>query len=354
MSGAKRILVTGGAGFIGSAACRRFVRDGAAVLNLDKLTYAGNLSSLAEIEGAANYRFVQGDIADRALLERLFAEFAPDAVVNFAAETHVDRSIDAPDVFVQTNVVGTYQLLSAARAYWSGLAGARRDAFRFLHVSTDEVFGALGPTGAFTESTAYAPRSPYAASKAASDHLVQAWFTTYGLPTLCANASNNYGPYQFPEKLIPLTIINAREGAPIGVYGDGGHVRDWLHVDDHVAALKLMLERAAPGARYVIGGAAERTNLTVVEAICDAVDRLAPGAGTRRDLIRFVEDRPGHDRRYAADSSAIARDLGWRPATRFEAGLDATVRWYLEHRAWWGPIRDGRYAGARLGLGEKP
>lgn len=353
MSSVKRILLTGGAGFIGSAACRRFVREGAEVLNLDKLTYAGNLSSLAEIDGAPNYRFVQGDIADRILLDRLFAEFTPDAVVNCAAETHVDRSIDASDVFVQTNVVGAHHLLAAARAYWSTLAGERRDTFRFLHVSTDEVFGELGPTGAFVETAAYAPRSPYAASKAASDHFVQAWFATYGFPVLLANASNTYGPHQFPEKLIPLTIINALEGAPIGVYGDGGQVRDWLHVDDHVAALRLLLQRAAPGARYLIGGGAERTNIALVEAICDAVDRLAPGAAKRRDLIRFVEDRPGHDRRYATDCSAIARDLGWRPATRFEDGLEATVRWYLEHRDWWTPIREARYAGVRLGLEEK-
>lgn len=351
MSGAQRILITGGAGFIGSAACRRFAREGRQVLNLDKLTYAGNESSLADIAALPNYRFVRGDVADRALLNGLFSEFRPQAVLHFAAETHVDRSIDAADAFIQTNVAGTHALLEAARAYWAALEGGDKQAFRFLHVSTDEVFGALGPDGAFDEASPYAPRSPYAASKAGADHLVRAWRATYDLPVLIANCTNNYGPYQFPEKLIPLTIINALEGAPVGVYGDGGHVRDWLYVDDHIEALRLMLERAAPGATYLIGGRAERKNIEVVEAICAALDRIVPAAAPHRGLIQFVEDRPGHDRRYAVDCSAIGRDLGWRPATRFEDGLEQTVRWYAERRDWWAPIRAKRYAGARLGLG---
>lgn len=345
---AKRLCITGGAGFIGSAACRRFVSEGWSVLNIDKLTYAGNLSSLADVARQSNYRFEQVDIVDRAALTRLLAAFRPNAILHLAAETHVDRSITGSDIFIETNVVGTHILLSVARDYWEELDEADRANFRFVHVSTDEVFGALGSDGAFTEQSAYVPRSPYAASKAASDHLVRAFAVTYGLPVLVANCSNNYGPYQFPEKLIPLTILNALEGKAISVYGDGGHVRDWLHVDDHIAALKKMLEGAPAGETYVIGGGNERSNLDVVHAICDAVERLGLG-GPRRNLIRFVEDRPGHDRRYATDSAKLRRELSWQAVTPFDAGLQATVRWFLENAEWWRPIRD-RYAGERLGL----
>jgi dTDP-glucose 4,6-dehydratase len=345
-----RLCVTGGAGFIGSAACRALVRDGVEVLNLDKLTYAANLSSLAEIADRPNYHFEKGDIADRGFLDRVLAAFTPDAILHFAAETHVDRSITGSDVFIQTNVVGTHALLGAARAYWDGLAGDAKARFRFLHVSTDEVFGALGEGGYFNEGTPYDPQSPYAASKAAADHLVRAWGATYRLPVLIANCTNNYGPYHFPEKLIPLATINALERKPVAVYGTGGNVRDWLHVDDHIAALRLILDGAAPGASYMIGGRSERTNLQVVEAICDALDEIEPGGARRRDLISFVADRPGHDWRYAADCSKIERDLGWRPSHSFEAGLRETVQWYVDRPDWWRPIREGRYSGVRLGL----
>ncbi|GAM97919.1 dTDP-glucose 4,6-dehydratase [alpha proteobacterium U9-1i] len=326
------------------------MRDGFEVLNLDKLTYAASPSSLAEIAHQPNYHFERGDIADRSFLDRVLGAFKPDAILHFAAETHVDRSITGSDVFVQTNVVGTHALLSAARAYWESLSGDAKDGFRFLHVSTDEVFGALGDTGYFNEETPYDPQSPYAASKAAADHLVRAWGATYKLPVLLANCTNNYGPYQFPEKLIPLATINALEGKPVAVYGAGANVRDWLHVDDHVAALRLILDRAAPGASYMIGGRAERTNLHVVHTICDALDAIAPRAGSRRDLIQFVADRPGHDWRYAADCAKIERELGWNPAHTFEAGLRETVQWYVDRRDWWQPIREGRYQGGRLGL----
>lgn len=348
----KRLLVTGGAGFIGSAVCRALVREGRMVLNLDALTYAANLSSLNEVAGAANYRFAHGDIRDAALLARLFDDFRPDAVLHLAAESHVDRSISGPAAFIETNVVGTQVLLEAARRYWEALGGEEKSRFRFLHVSTDEVFGSLGDTGAFNEQTAYDPHSPYAASKAASDHLVRAWAHTYGLPALISNCSNNYGPYQFPEKFIPLMIINALRGAPLPVYGDGGHVRDWLHVEDHVAALLRVLDAGRAGETYAVGGRSERKNVDVARAIIDLVARLAPGGA--RPEIQFVPDRPGHDRRYAIDCSKIERDLGWRATESFDSGLERTVRWYIDRRDWWTPILEGKYRGERLGLRGSP
>jgi dTDP-glucose 4,6-dehydratase len=346
-----RVLVTGGAGFIGSALVRRLLGTRAAeVVNLDKLTYAGSLTSLAEVEAEPGHRFVQADIADEAAVEAVFREHRPDAVVHLAAETHVDRSITGAADFVRTNVVGTYTLLEAALRHWRGLDEAGRKAFRFLHVSTDEVYGSLGPEGAFSESTPYDPRSPYSASKAGSDHLALAWFHTYGLPVVVSNCSNNYGPYQFPEKLIPLVTLNAFERKPLPVYGDGGNVRDWLHVEDHVRALELILQRGRPGEKYNVGGRNERTNLQVVETICDLADELLPEGAPRRELITFVTDRPGHDRRYAIDAAKLEGELGWRARETFETGLRKTVRWYLDRRDWWEPLR-ARYAGARLGLG---
>jgi dTDP-glucose 4,6-dehydratase len=339
------ILVTGGAGFIGS----NFVLDwiaagGEAVVNLDKLTYAGNLANLAPLAADARHRFVRGDIGDRALLERLFAEHQPRAVVHFAAESHVDRSIHAPGAFVQTNVIGTFELLEAARAYWQGLQGEARAAFRFLHVSTDEVYGSLGEDDpAFSETTAYAPNSPYSASKAGSDHLVRAYHHTYGFPSITTNCSNNYGPLQFPEKLIPLTIANALEGKPLPVYGDGRQVRDWLYVADHCEAIRVALERGRPGETYNIGGNSERRNLEVVHALCDALDQLRPRAGGYRALVKFVADRPGHDRRYAIDARKIAAELGWAPRESFESGLAKTVAWYLDNGAWVAQVKSGEY-----------
>jgi dTDP-glucose 4,6-dehydratase len=344
------ILVTGGAGFIGSAVCRAFVREGRRVLNLDALTYAANLSSLAEVAGAPSYRFVEGDIRDTRLLDMLFAEFRPDAVLHLAAESHVDRSILGPAAFVETNVTGTQTLLEAARRYWEGLSGEARDSFRFLHVSTDEVFGSLGEEGAFSEATAYDPRSPYSASKAASDHLVRAWAHTYGLPVLISNCSNNYGPFQFPEKLIPNLILKALRGEDLPIYGDGGHVRDWLHVDDHVAALAAMLERGRIGETYVVGGRAERKNIDVANAVLALARELAPESGASRSKVAFVTDRPGHDRRYAIDCRKIERELGWRASHSFGAGLRETVRWYLARGDWWAPILEHKYGGERLGL----
>jgi dTDP-glucose 4,6-dehydratase len=347
------LLVTGGAGFVGSRfVVSTVVAGGARVVNLDKLTYAGNLDNLAALEGHPGHVFVRGDIADGALVARLCAEHRPEAIVSFAAESHVDRSIDGPAPFVQTNLVGTFELLEAARAHVARLPAAEAARFRFLQVSTDEVFGSLGPTGAFTEEARYAPRSPYAASKAGADHLVRAYHETYGLATLTTNATNNYGPYQFPEKLVPLTILTALAGEPLPVYGDGQHVRDWLHVDDHCEALRLVLARGRPGAMYVIGGGNERTNLAVVEQVCDLLDQMAPRAGgSYRELVSFVADRPGHDRRYAVDASRIRRELGWAPAHGFDEGLRATVRWYLDHRAWCARILEGAYRLERLGLG---
>ncbi len=348
----RRILVTGGAGFIGSAVVRQLIAETEdTVLNLDKLTYAANLDSVASVAESPRYQFRQGDIGDRAMLDALFAAFEPDAVIHLAAETHVDRSIDDPSPFIATNVEGTATLLRAARAY---LAGRTCDRFRFLHISTDEVFGALGAEGRFDETTPYAPRSPYAASKAASDHLVRAWHHTYGLPALITNCSNNFGPYQFPEKLIPLMILKARAGAELPVYGAGANVRDWLHVDDHARGLRLALDTGRVGETYLLGGRNERTNLAVVETICDLLDGIVgplPGGGSRRGLIRFVADRPGHDFRYAIDPAKAERDLGWRPRNEFAADMEATVRWYLDSEAWWKPIAAASYDGRRLGLG---
>ena len=345
------ILITGGAGFIGSALVRQLVGLGAhMVLNIDKLTYAGNLASLRDVSGQPGYRFLQVDICERAAMDAAFASFQPEVVIHLAAESHVDRSIDGPAAFIQTNVVGTYTLLEAARAYWSALPAERRTAFRFLHVSTDEVYGSLGPSGLFAETAPYDPHSPYAASKAASDHLARAWQHTYGLPTLVTNCSNNYGPFQFPEKLIPLTILNALEEKPLPVYGTGDNVRDWLHVEDHARALSLIAARGVPGQTYNIGGNSERTNLQVVQTICDVLDALRPSAaGSRRRLISFVPDRPGHDKRYAIDSAKLRRELGWRAIESFDAGIRQTVQWYLDNQWWWQPIRDGKYQGQRLG-----
>lgn len=344
------VLVTGGAGFIGGCFVRRQIADQACrIINLDKLTYAGNPKSLPESD---RHRLIVGDICDRALVDRLLQEYEPAAVVHFAAESHVDRSIDGPMPFVQTNVVGTVTLLEASRSYFESLSAQRRQEFRFLHVSTDEVYGSLGPTGAFTETTSYSPRSPYSASKAASDHFVDAWFHTYGLPILMTNCSNNYGPYQFPEKLIPLMILNAVEGKPLPVYGDGSNVRDWLHVDDHCAAIETVLRRGRVGECYNIGGDSERTNLQVVHAICDAVDEMMPQLKHRpcRDLIRFVKDRPGHDLRYAIDASKISSELNWQPLQTFESGIQSTVQWYLSNDTWVTGVLNGTYRRERLGL----
>ena len=349
----RRILVTGGAGFIGSAVTRHLIGDlGAQVLVIDKLTYAGNLASLAPVAGSPAYRFLQADICDGAAMHRAIADFRPDAVMHLAAESHVDRSIDGPAAFIETNIVGTFRLLDAATAYWRGLDDAARAAFRFHHISTDEVFGALGDEGSFDDETAYDPRSPYSASKAGSDHLVRAWHHTHGLPVLVTNCSNNYGPYHFPEKLIPLMILKGLSGDALPVYGDGSNVRDWLHVEDHARALAAVVAGGQPGATYLIGGNAERTNLQVVEAICNLLDRHAPRADgqSRRAQITFVADRPGHDYRYAIDASKIRRELGWEPRESFDSGMEATVRWYLENRGWWQDIQAGTYRGERLGL----
>lgn len=340
------ILVTGGAGFIGS----NFILDYLTgrdehVCNIDKLTYAGNPYNLSSLDGDARYHFAQVDIADPEKIALLFAKHQPRAIVNFAAESHVDRSIHSPGEFIHTNVNGTFNLLEAARAYWSGLTKQAQQAFRFLHISTDEVYGTLGPQDApFSETTPYAPNSPYSASKAASDHLVRAYHHTYGLPTLTTNCSNNYGPLHFPEKLIPLVILNALDGKPLPIYGDGQQVRDWLFVSDHCAAIRQVLERGTPGETYNIGGWNEKTNLEVVHALCDMLDQLRPKAsGSYRDQITFVQDRPGHDRRYAIDAGKIERELGWKPAETFESGIAKTVRWYLDHPQWVDNIRSGSY-----------
>lgn len=349
------ILVTGGAGFIGSAVVRHLVRKNLRVINLDLLTYAGNPASLKAIENAPNHRFVQGDIADVPLILSLLREEQVDGIMHLAAESHVDRSIDGPGAFVETNVVGTFRILSAALEYWRGLDGAKKDGFRFHHISTDEVFGDLPfDSGIFTEDTPYAPSSPYSASKAASDHFVRAWHETYGLPVVLSNCSNNYGPYHFPEKLIPLVILNALEGKPLPVYGKGENVRDWLYVDDHAKALELVLTRGVVGESYNVGGRNERTNLQVVETICDVLDARVPLADgrSRRELIAFVTDRPGHDRRYAIDATKIESELGWKAEESFDTGLARTVDWYLDNRWWWEPIRSGSYAGERLGKSE--
>jgi len=348
-----RILVTGGAGFIGSALVRHLVGNtDHEVLNVDALTYAGNLASLAEIENSNRYRFARADVCDRDSIARLMDEFQPHVVTHLAAESHVDRSIDGPAAFIQTNLVGTFSMLAAALDYWRGLDQDRQKAFRFHHISTDEVFGALGDEGFFTEETSYDPRSPYSASKAGSDHLVRAWHHTYGLPVLVTNCSNNYGPYHFPEKLIPLMIIKCLAGEKLPVYGAGANVRDWLYVDDHVRALTAVFERGIPGESYMIGGRSERKNLAVVETICDTLDTIRPRADGKsyREQINFVADRPGHDFRYAIDASKLERDLGWKPIENFESGIEKTIRWYLDNEGWWQPILSGAYQGERLGL----
>jgi dTDP-glucose 4,6-dehydratase len=348
-----RILVTGGAGFIGSAMCRLLIGAGESVVNLDKLTYSGSLASLREVAGDPRYRFVHADICDRAAVAALFAEFNPQAVIHLAAETHVDRSITGASAFVDTNIVGTLMLLEVARAHWETAGADDRERFRFLHVSTDEVFGSLGRTGAFCEETPYRPNSPYAASKAAADHLVNAWHATYGLPAIVTNCSNNFGPYQFPEKLIPLAILNAIDGKPITIYGDGMNVRDWLHVDDHVRALREILRAGKPGRTYNVGARSEHTNVDVVGRVCDCLDRLRGAGAPHRRLVTFAAERPGHDRRYAIDAGRLREELGWRAAIAFEDGLETTVRWYLDNEWWWRPLRQ-RYAGERLGLVEQP
>ncbi|HKE48780.1 MAG TPA: dTDP-glucose 4,6-dehydratase [Rhodanobacteraceae bacterium] len=348
----KTLLVTGGAGFIGANfVLDTLAQDALRVVNLDKLTYAGNLDTLASVADAPNHVFVEGDIGDRALVERLLAEHRPTAILNFAAESHVDRSIDGPAAFVETNVVGTLTLLEAALAYWRALPLEQQDAFRFLHVSTDEVYGSLGPIGRFTEESPYQPNSPYSASKAASDHLVRAFHHTYGLPTLTTNCSNNYGPYQFPEKLIPLMIQKALAGEPLPVYGDGRNVHDWLYVKDHCAAIRRVLEIGRVGEVYNVGGDAERENIHVVRTICALIDERRPlGRGQKREAqITHVTDRPGHDRRYAIDASKIKRDLGWRQSESFESGLARTVDWYLDHQDWVRRVLDGSYRMERLG-----
>lgn len=355
MTAIRRILVTGGAGFIGSAVVRLLVSKGYEVINLDKLTYAGNLNSLRGVANAPNYRFHEADICDRHRLDQVFDAEQPDAVMHLAAESHVDRSIDGPGVFVETNVVGTYQLLNAALLYWRGLRQPQREVFRFHHISTDEVFGHLPlDSGVFTEETPYAPSSPYSASKAAADHFVRAWHATYGLPVVLSNCSNNYGPYQFPEKLIPLTILQALEGKGLPVYGKGENVRDWLHVEDHARALELIVTSGKVGETYNVGGRSERSNLDVVSTICGMLDqrRPLPDARSHADLIEFVPDRPGHDLRYAIDPSKIERELGWRAEETFESGLAKTMEWYLDHEWWWRPIRIQRYAGERLGVAQ--
>lgn len=346
-----KIIVTGGAGFIGSALVRHLLQEtDAEVTVIDKLTYAANLESLRPVSGDPRYKLLKLDICDGEAMAAALADEAPDRVMHLAAESHVDRSITGSRAFAETNFMGTFNLLEAARAYWDGLSGARREGFRFLHVSTDEVFGSLGKTGLFSETTRYDPSSPYSASKAASDHLVMAWHRTYGLPVMISNCSNNYGPYQFPEKLIPLMILNGLEGQDLPVYGDGLNIRDWLYVDDHVRALVRIAEAGRVGETYTVGGLNEKTNLDVVEMICDLLDELRPGNVARRSLIRFVEDRPGHDQRYAIDASKLTHELGWRPQQTFETGLRATVQWYLDHGEWWQPLRARRYQGERLGL----
>jgi len=340
------ILVTGGAGFIGSNFILHQMRQpSASIINLDKLTYAGNLRNLESIATDRRYRFVQGDVGDRNLVRKSLEERHPVAIVHFAAESHVDRSIRGPEEFIRTNINGTFALLDESRSYWAGLPSAEQKAFRFLHVSTDEVFGSLGPNDPpFNEATAYAPNSPYAASKAASDHLVRAYHHTYGLPVLTTNCSNNYGPFQFPEKLIPLMIVNARDGKPLPVYGDGKNVRDWLYVEDHCEAIATVLRRGQPGESYNIGGWNEKPNIEIVRTICDLVDEIAPrGGSSRRELITFVKDRPGHDRRYAMNATKIERELGWKPNETFETGLRKTVRWYLEHDEWVQDVTSGNY-----------
>lgn len=352
----KRILVTGGAGFIGSAVVRHIIADtNNSVVVVDKLTYAGNLESLTPVSDSERYAFEQVDICNRTELDRVFAQYQPDYVMHLAAESHVDRSIDGPAAFIETNIVGTYTILEAARQYWNGLDEQRKNAFRFHHISTDEVYGDLhGTDDFFTETTPYAPSSPYSASKASSDHLVRAWLRTYGFPTIVTNCSNNYGPYHFPEKLIPLIILNALAGKPLPVYGNGAQIRDWLYVEDHARALYLVVTEGVIGETYNIGGHNERKNIDVVKTVCTLLEELVPStpAGVEHyaDLITYVTDRPGHDMRYAIDAAKIERELGWRPQETFESGIRKTVEWYLANESWWKRVQDGSYAGERLGL----
>ncbi len=346
-----RILVTGGAGFIGSALVRYLVaEEGHEVLNLDKLTYAGNLESLAPIDGRNTYSFVKADICDRQAVVEAIEGFRPDHIMHLAAESHVDRSITGAGEFIQTNVVGTFTLLEAARHYWNGLTGDAKAGFRFLHVSTDEVYGSLGETGLFEEVTPYDPSSPYSASKAASDHLAKAWHRTYGMPVVVSNCSNNYGPYHFPEKLIPLNILNALEGKALPVYGDGSNIRDWLYVDDHARALHLICSQGRLGETYNVGGRNERKNIDVVRRICALMDELHPAGAPHDRLITFVTDRPGHDHRYAIDATKLETELGWKARENFDTGIRKTVEWYLENETWWRPLRGGVYTGERLGV----
>jgi dTDP-glucose 4,6-dehydratase len=346
-----RVLVTGGAGFIGSALVRHLVLErGYEVLNVDALTYAGNLASLRDVDGTPGYKFLHANICDQAAMEKAFQQFRPDRVMHLAAESHVDRSITGAADFIQTNVIGTFTLLEAALRYWSALGAREQASFRFLHVSTDEVYGTLGEHGLFTEETPYDPSSPYSASKASSDHLAKAWQRTYGLPVVVSNCSNNYGPYHFPEKLIPLTILNALEGRKLPVYGKGENVRDWLYVEDHARALDLIAERGRLGETYNVGGRNERRNIEVVRRICETIDRLRPGNYAREELIEFVTDRPGHDARYAIDATKLETELGWSAQEDFESGIEKTVAWYLDNEWWWAPLRKA-YSGERLGLG---
>jgi dTDP-glucose 4,6-dehydratase len=349
-----RVLVTGGAGFIGSALVRYLVSEiGADVLNIDKLTYAGNLASLKAIENAANYRFLKADICDRSAVSSAFEEFRPDYVMHLAAESHVDRSITGAADFIETNINGTFSMLEAARQYWQGLPADEKAAFRMLHVSTDEVYGSLGEDGLFAETTPYDPSSPYSASKAASDHLATAWGRTYGLPVIISNCSNNYGPFHFPEKLIPLIILNALERKPLPVYGSGSNIRDWLYVDDHARALWLIVQRGRPGEKYNVGGRNERRNIEVVERVCAIMDEVRPGHAPHSDLISYVTDRPGHDARYAIDATKLETELGWKALENFDSGIRKTVEWYLENAWWWQPLRERVYSGERLGVLKK-
>ena len=346
-----RVLVTGGAGFIGSAVCRHFIADlGYEVVVVDKLTYAGNLVSLAPVASDSRFAFEKVDICNAAGIKAIFSKYQPDAVVHLAAESHVDRSISGSNVFIQTNVVGTFTLLEAARDYLEAKKYARPSKFRFIHVSTDEVYGSLGEIGMFTEQTPYDPSSPYSATKAASDHLAKAWYRTYGLPVIVSNCSNNYGPYQFPEKLIPLIVLNALDGLPLPVYGNGSNVRDWLFVDDHARALGLILEKGLPGETYNVGGRNERRNIDVVKQICACLDELRSSKSSHDRFITYVTDRPGHDQRYAIDASKLETELGWRAQETFETGIKKTVRWYVERSDWWKPLREKVYRGERLGL----
>ena len=351
----ERVIVTGGAGFIGSEVVRQFINEtNVTVINLDKLTYAGNLESLLSVASNPRYHFEQVDICNAAEVQRLFEQYKPDAIMHLAAESHVDRSIDGPAEFIHTNIFGTYTLLETARRYWNSLDSQKKAAFRFHHISTDEVYGSLGEVGMFTEETGYAPNSPYSASKASSDHLVRAWHHTYGMPVVTTNCSNNYGPYQFPEKLIPLVTLNALAGKPLPIYGKGDQIRDWLHVEDHARALRLVLEKGIPGEVYNIGGHNEKQNIEVVKTICAILDELVPdrpnGIAQYEDLITYVTDRPGHDQRYAIDAGKIERELGWTPRETFESGIKKTIQWYLDNQLWCEHVKDGSYQGERLGV----